>query len=360
MGKYIHLFETNAEFKAMYNDDEKYIEPWASYTREAERCDYNKPNFLAKPLKMEFLDDTTIYFNSTNYSYEDVKLSKNGGEWVSATAYTEESPLSISAGDTLEWVGDYEGYFVYDSYWGEYSPRLNMNVASAGDASASWAPRVKLSGNIMSLINSTGFSEVFDFTQPRVFAGSSSSFIFESFSLADISGLVLPATGLTDYCYASLFNRNNGSFIDTFTTAPELPATTLAQSCYFEMFNGCTSLTTAPALPATTLTEECYYCMFAGCTSLTQAPVLPATTLANYCYEYMFSHCSNLASLTVLVTDFTNEYWASDCMSGVLSNAGTNATEPVLYCANADAVAAFTAKRGDVGVGENWTIQVAQ
>ena len=60
------------------------------------------------------------------------------------------------------------------------------------------------------------------------------------------------------------------------------------------MFRGCTSLTTAPALPATTLTEYCYANMFYGCTSLTTAPTLPATTLANNCYATMFWGCTSL------------------------------------------------------------------
>ena len=45
------------------------------------------------------------------------------------------------------------------------------------------------------------------------------------------------------------------------------------------MFGGCISLTTAPRLPATTLTESCYAWMFSNCTSL-------ATIKISYTGEY--------------------------------------------------------------------------
>ena len=344
MAKYIHLFDTDAEFQAMYNDDEKYIEPWASYTRETESCDYNKkPGPETMPLRMEFLDDTEIYFFDTDLPYEDVKLSKNGGEWVSATAYTLDEPLSISAGDTLEWVGDYECY--YDT---NGNPRLSINVTEVDGGNEYWLPRVKLSGNIMSLINSTGFSGVFDFTQPHVFGGYD-PFIFGSFSLADISELVLPATGLTDYCYVGLFSRSSWNYADTFTTAPALPATTLADYCYETMFLNCSSLITTPALPATTLAINCYCDMFCGCSSLTTAPELPATTLAGGCYYEMFRYCSSLNSIACLATDISAEECTSYWVDGV-SSTGT--------FTKAASMSSWTT--GESGIPDGWTVVPAQ
>lgn len=79
---------------------------------------------------------------------------------------------------------------------------------------------------------------------------------------------------------------------DVLTQAPALPATTLSENCYAGMFDGCTGLTQAPALPATTLADGCYAVMFDGCTGLTQAPALPATTLAENCYADMFTDCT--------------------------------------------------------------------
>ena len=76
--------------------------------------------------------------------------------------------------------------------------------------------------------------------------------------------------------------------------APALPATTLTQGCYAHMFERCTSLTQAPALPATTLARGCYLSMFMNCTSLSEAPELPATTLTQGCYSDMFNGCRTL------------------------------------------------------------------
>ena len=43
MAKYVHLFETQADFTAAYNGSE-YQEPWVSYTIQNEEVDYNKEN----------------------------------------------------------------------------------------------------------------------------------------------------------------------------------------------------------------------------------------------------------------------------------------------------------------------------
>ena len=92
------------------------------------------------------------------------------------------------------------------------------------------------------------------------------------------------------------------------TQAPTLPATTLSGYCYADMFNGCTSLTQAPTLPATTLSDSCYTNMFNGCTSLIQAPVLPSTTLSQYCYNGMFYGCTSLKLSSTKIGEYPQEY----------------------------------------------------
>ena len=91
-------------------------------------------------------------------------------------------------------------------------------------------------------------------------------------------------------CFAGLFEHS------PITTAPKLPATTLTESCYAGMFYMCTRLTEAPELPATIMAERCYYRMFAECRSLTCAPELPATTVAYFCYYEMFCDCLKLTT----------------------------------------------------------------
>lgn len=96
---------------------------------------------------------------------------------------------------------------------------------------------------------------------------------------------------------------------------------------FYALFLVCSSLTTAPELPATTLEGACYIEMFAGCTSLVIAPSLPATTLAQSCYHNMFNSCSKLQSVTTYVTE-----WNTSNTYDWLSKAGTNATNPTVYC----------------------------
>ena len=116
--------------------------------------------------------------------------------------------------------------------------------------------------------------------------------MFESTAL--VRAPALPAKRLAERCYYRMFYR-----CTSLTAAPsELPALDLASwtHCYLSMFQGCTALTSAPKLPATKLSQSCYYSMFEGCTSLTAAPELNATTLADYCYKRMFYGCTSLTA----------------------------------------------------------------
>lgn len=152
----------------------------------------------------------------------------------------------------------------------------------------------KVYGNAMSLVYGDNFQNQTTFpanTQDEVLA----SLFSNNEHLVSAKDLVLPATTLTGWCYASMFYG-----CDNLVDIPELPATTLASGCYRLMFMLCQSLVTPPALPATTLAPSCYYGMFNYCMSMTTAPALPATTLANSCYEAMFQNCSKLANMPSL------------------------------------------------------------
>ena len=161
----------------------------------------------------------------------------------------------------------------------------------------------KISGNIMSLIDSANYKELTSVNT------SAFGYLFYNNSwLIDAQNLYLPATTLAQYCYYSMFEG-----CSSLTTAPELPATTLADHCYTNMFSGCTSLTTVPELYATTLSDYCYANMFYYCTSLTTAPELPATTLSDYCYANMFEGCSSLTTAPELPATTLAQYCYS-CM----------------------------------------------
>lgn len=94
-------------------------------------------------------------------------------------------------------------------------------------------------------------------------------------------------TLLSSYTFANLFYN-----VDKLISAEHLvlPATTLSDWCYAYMFNGCSSLTTAPELPATTLSDWCYYFMFSNCSSLNYIKMLATDVSAILCLEWWVSN----------------------------------------------------------------------
>ena len=400
MAKYIHLFDTDEEFQAMYNDDEKYIEPWASYTRETDSCGYNKPDPLAKPFTIEMLENGSMY----TYLPYPISYSINGGAWISLNG-EDYLDVGLSSGDTVSFKGN-SGISFAESITGAYNVYGNFMSLVCGDdfATATTIPQDAYLGNLLantSVISAENLLLPATTLVPQCYSGM--FFRCESLTAAPVlpattlavscyynmfygcsslttapalpattlaegcyyemfaacvsltTAPTLPATTLAETCYQSMFAGCSG-----LTTAPALPATTLALSCYYEMFSGCESLTTAPALPATALTESCYNSMFNGCTSLTTAPVLPATALAANCYYDMFYGCSYLSSCTILATGLTAEDISSYAFF-MFSLAGEDAASSVLYCANADMVTLFQNNTWDLGLNSgNWTIQVVQ
>ena len=222
----------------------------------------------AIPLTMEAVSSGTIVVTNPKSG---MQYSKNGG---AKTAVTSDA-ISVTTGDKVAFYGNGTSITAYGASSASSSTRIGGTA------------QVKAYGNIMSLVDETGFATATTLSSNYAFT----SLFYQNTHLTDASGLLLPATTMSAYCYRNMFNG-----CTSLTAAPTLPATTLAAGCYYDMFNGCTALTAAPALPATMLTMECYRAMFLGCTSLTSAPELPATTLANYCYYQMFNGCTNLTS----------------------------------------------------------------
>lgn len=335
---------------------------------------------LATPLTLEALTDGTI---KVNYQ-EGMQYSLNGGAKTVMDdnySYYYTHIINVTAGDKVQFYGDGTNITAYGSEGGD-SGRFGGTAT------------VKVYGNIMSLVDETGFE-----TATTLTGGYAFSYLFsDNDQLVDASGLLLPATTLSHDCYEYMFENcvnltaapelpatslNDYCYCGMFagctslTTAPALPATTLTDCCYANMFNGCTSLTTAPALPATelwygcylgmfrectslttapelpatTLSESCYYAMFENCTSLTTAPVLPATELRpngwEVPYEYMFYGCSNLSTVTCLATSGTDgastDHW--------LEGAGTNVTGTKTFYAAPSA----EWPEGDDGIPSGWT-----
>ena len=240
-------------------------------------------NALAKstPFTIEAMEaGATVTFKALNSApARDIQYSTDGGAtWSDGnTGGTGVSVVLAKAGDKVSFRGE------------------NTNYATSGNNDYSHIDcdkNIKVYGNIMSLIQKTGFETVTALTAVHAFR----RLFKDNVKLIDASDLLLPATTLTNYCYAYMFYG-----CANLTAAPkEMPATTVADDCYGCMFQGCTELTTVPVeLPATEMKEYCYSSMFYGCSKLTTAPKLPATTLVNRCYGMMFYNCTKLAEAWV-------------------------------------------------------------
>jgi len=191
--------------------------------------------------------------------------------------------MDFNAVITLANVGD-------KCYFKTKDHRNNMKNLAYGmfevDSKFTGSGKLKLSGNIMALLNSENPPTI----MTEDYAGCFNQLFYENANVSDASELVLPATALAANCYKSMF-----SCCSKLETAPSIYATTLATSCCESMFYQCTKLTTAPpALSAADLAEKCYSSMFARCSTLVTAPAMDATTLGKESCDQMFTDCQTL------------------------------------------------------------------
>ena len=259
--------------------------------------------------------------SGTGYTYEKSGITLDNGKYYGFTVSMDAAPTPFSepltfeakeAGATVTFTAGTSAtnpieYSTDGITWKNFSGSINLdNVgdkvsfrgdnAAYGSYSSSYSSLFSCTagcyvyGNIMSLINSTGFA-----TDTKLTAAYTFAFLFYGVNQIyshPSKQLELPATDLTFSCYARMFLG-----CTKLTTAPELPATTLAAGVYSMMFYGCESLTKAPTtLPATSLTSRCYEQMFYSCTSLTTAPTLLATTLDYLSCSSMFAECTSLTT----------------------------------------------------------------
>jgi|GEM_PF-4404854 len=300
------------------------------------------PDPQAVPLTIEAITPGII---SISKPKEGMQYSKNGGAKTAAT-----TSIDVAAGDKVQFYGNGTSITKYQG----------TIITGSGNGFT-----CKVYGNIMSLVDETGFATATtlsgNYTFYRLFYGNA--------TLTDASGLLLPATELAPDCYDQMFMNCTAltaapalpatTLVEkcyyrmfynctALTAAPELPATKLAAECYNQMFSRCASLTAAPELPATTLVEYCYYQMFSSCTALTTAPVLPATTLVDHCYYGMFDGCSKLATVTSLAESGIN---TESSTTNWLNNAGSQAqgTKIVYTVSSADW------PTGNNGIPNGWT-----
>jgi hypothetical protein len=235
---------------------------------------------LATPMTIKALTNGTIeVYNAIRYTYG-IKYSVNGGDKVvmDQATYT----INVNAGDEVQFYGN--GTNIKDYGYIDQAQGIDKTVIGG-------TAKMKVYGNIMSLLNEEDFATNTDLPDPN-----QSSYFWKLFNentnLTDASGLLLPSTTLATYCYGGLFYG-----CTSLTAGPELPATQMAKDCYSDMFNGCTSLTKAPKLPATELAEKCYFRMFRNCTSLTSVYVKAGYVATQRECSSMFDGTSTAAVL---------------------------------------------------------------
>ena len=231
-----------------------------------------KSKVTTDPFTITSAGSTTVSITKQGYPYDIIlEYRKGEGDW---SEYIIGSPISLVDGELVQFIAGEGGNANFSKGSDYHTDYYKFVVSGSG--------KVKVSGNIMSLLDKTGKRT----TMPEygffmLFYGCT--------NLTDASQLKLPSTTLANSCYSWMFGG-----CDKLQKTPELPATTLAKYCYSSMFDCCRCLEIAPELPATILADGCYSSMFSYCDCLQTAPELPATTLAKYCYENMFYCCSSL------------------------------------------------------------------
>ena len=176
------------------------------------------------PLTIEAITAGTIVVKSPQNG---MQYSLNGGATkVAMTGYTTTN-IPVEAGQKVRFYGNGTSITAYGN-------GHDTSFGGSGDGFT-----CKVYGNIMSLLDETGYATATTLSSNYVFWALFSG----NTALTDASGLLLPATTLTQYCYEVMF-----SGCSSLTAAPELPATTLVKGCYERMFKGCASLTSVKCL----------------------------------------------------------------------------------------------------------------
>ena len=188
------------------------------------------PNAII-PLTFDILGDGTIGWKASNSSLtKTIQYKKNNGSWTSITSTTSGVTISVANGDVVQFKGDNTAYG-NSSYYNTFTATCNFTIR----------------GNIMSLINSSTFSTLTNFTANYALRG----LFYSNTYLQSAENLILPS-GTYQRCYQAMFRECTG-----LTKASLLPAATLATYAYHNMFYGCSSLTYIKCLATNISASNC-------------------------------------------------------------------------------------------------------
>ena len=207
----------------------------------------------ATPLTLQATADGKIFIYNPKDGMHYYKVGDGEKQTVTGTGTVE---IPVNEGQTVQFFGNgttIKAYGVED-YADDPGTYFDSSVPCY------------IYGNIMSLVDETGFATATVLIRPNAFNG-----LFNGFS--------------------NLLNHPTRKLV--------LPATTLAKRCYNGMFQFCSSLTTAPELPAMTLAERCYAYMFSGCTSLNAVTCLATDISAQGATDYWLGGVAATGTLTI-------------------------------------------------------------
>ena len=183
-----------------------------------------EPDYSAMPLTFSILSDGYINWHVNNVTdnpdfQRTIYYSKDSGNtWNSITSTVEGTHIPVLSGETVMFKGDNS----------KYSEDYRNSTKFSGTTC-----EYDVYGNIMSLINSTGYTSLTALTENFQFFG-----LFGDTPVRSAEHLILPAMELTWRCYRDLFIR-----CTNLTTAPVLPAQHVPIGGYYFMFYGCNHLT---------------------------------------------------------------------------------------------------------------------
>ena len=184
-----------------------------------------------------------------------------------------------------------------------------------------------------------------DYSGTKIVSGINMSLSGNIMSLVDEENFAT-ATSMEGASFAGLFAGNTCGFE---ASGLLLPATTLSENCYSGMFAGCSEMSDTPVeLPALTLAPGCYSNMFEGCDKISDAPHLPATKLVDRCYASMFYQCGTLQNVTCLATTINGTDCTKDWLYEV-NNPGT--------FTQAEGASFWTPNSSD-GIPSGWIVEV--
>ena len=254
-----------------------------AYTAE---CEVKvKPDYDTRYLTIRQLNGgpSRIIWSKTSSAVAGGYLSFDGGTTWSASPQGFFS--TSGAGATVMFKRVYQKQGTGDGY--------ESGTIFSSDQNVDWV----VEGNIMSLVYGDDFVGKDNFGAvtdkglfQELFGGTGFGGRFNIVSADDLS---LPATSLTESCYAQMLSKTN------IKRAPKLTrAKVLGRNCYSGMFFQCYYLKSVPELKPTEIGMGSFRGMFGMCTSLTKVPAIEsASTFGDECFVNMYRDCTNLTEL---------------------------------------------------------------